>query len=65
MTVELAPQDSVAHSAFAKLLLQQGWVERAIAEYERALDIDPNNESAQTGLEKALITQSAGGQPQQ
>ena len=43
-----------AHIKLANLLMRQEKVEQAMSEYDQALKIDPNNEDAQIGLQKAM-----------
>ena len=53
--LELAPNDSVVRHCHAAVLANVGRTEDSIREWERAIELDPNNAGAQAGLGIAKI----------
>ena len=59
--IEFVPQNATAHCRLAEMLLFQGKVEQATAEYEQVLKIDPADEDAKAGLEKIKMGNTTSG----
>jgi Flp pilus assembly protein TadD len=57
--VELDPQNPRAHNNLGWVLLAIGNIEDAIRHFEKALELDPNDELARTNLNRARSMSSA------
>ncbi|MEP0144940.1 MAG: winged helix-turn-helix domain-containing protein [Sulfitobacter pontiacus] len=60
--VELAPDYYDSHSAMAYLHIQEGQMDKAVARYQQALELNPNDTNAMASLAEAL---TYGGQPEE
>jgi len=60
--VQAAPSDPNAHDSLAEGLLAQGQVEEALAEYKRALGLDPYFSSSCLGLAQCYTRKAQGSQ---
>lgn len=59
--VELGPDYYDSHSAMAYFHIQEGRLDKAVARYEQALELNPNDTNAMASLAEAL---TYGGQPE-
>ena len=60
--VELAPDYYDSHSAMAYMHIQEGRLDKAVARYQQALELNPNDTGAMASLAEAL---TYGGQPEE
>jgi hypothetical protein len=53
--VDLAPDESELHQTFGAIVLHLGETDRAIAEFERSLELNPKNQNALLNMARAKI----------
>jgi len=60
-TISMAPDNGFAHAALARGLVRQQHFDEAMAEFGRALELEPNSEVIHSMLEEAKAQRGAAG----
>ncbi|MBI5376243.1 MAG: tetratricopeptide repeat protein [Candidatus Schekmanbacteria bacterium] len=53
--VAILPNDSLAHNDYGAVLIKKGMIKEAIEEFEKAIKIDPSDETPQKNRDKAYV----------
>lgn len=53
--IEILPNDSLAHNDYGAVLIKKGMIKEAIEEFEKAIKIDPSDETPQKNRDKAYV----------